>query len=127
MAGKKTSWRRYSTKEIIDALQSTNGLVSLAARRLNCSPEIIYRRMRKDPSVADAVRSAREELVDLAEMQLRSAVLSGKPWAVTLVLKTLGRHRGYVERFEAVHEESAGFDIKFVDYRDALDVFEREN
>jgi len=35
---------RYKTDAIIKALKATNGLVSLAARRLGCVPQTIYTR-----------------------------------------------------------------------------------
>ena len=45
-------------------------------------------------------QECRGELVDYGELALRRAVVDGEPWAVGLVLKTLGRDRGYVERTE---------------------------
>ena len=38
--------------------------------------------------------------MDISEQKLRAAVLNGEPWAIALVLKTLGKKRGYVERTE---------------------------
>jgi len=90
----------YSTDKIIEALRSTNGLVSLAAKRLGCAPQTIYTRRDKVHAVAQVIDDCRDELVDLGELALRKAVLAGEPWAVGLVLKTLGRDRGYVERVE---------------------------
>jgi len=91
---------KYSTEQIVGALHETNGLVTLAARRLGCSVQTIYQRARKTQRIREAIEESRAELVDLAEARLRQAVLNGEPWAVALVLKTLGRSRGYVERQE---------------------------
>ena len=90
----------YSTDSIIAALRETNGLISLAAKRLRCSPGTIYYRARKVQAVQRVIDECRGELVDLGELALRNAVLKGEPWAVGLVLKTLGKNRGYVERQE---------------------------
>ena len=89
-----------ATESIIDALKATNGLVSLAARRLGCSPEAIYKRAKQTQSIQQAIDGSRVELVDHAELALRRAILQGEPWAVALTLKTLGKSRGYVERQE---------------------------
>lgn len=90
----------YSTERIIQALRDTNGLVSLAARKLGCTTQTIYTRAKKVAAVQQTIDDSRAELVDHAELALRAAILDKQPWAVALVLKTLGRERGYVERQE---------------------------
>lgn len=40
----------YSTEKIIAALQEANGLVSIAARNLRCSPQTVYDRADAYPS-----------------------------------------------------------------------------
>lgn len=92
--------RQYTTEEIVKVLTAANGLVSVAARSLGCSPSTIRRRMEAEPEIQQAVDEARESLVDLAEKKLRTAINKGQPWAVSLTLRTLGKNRGYVERVE---------------------------
>lgn len=89
---------RVSTGAIIAALTAERGLIYRAARALKCSPDTIYRRAQDDPRVKATIEHCRGELVDTAEARLGDAVDSGEPWAVALVLKTLGRVRGYIER-----------------------------
>ena len=72
----------------------------MAARRLGCSKVTIYNRAKKVKAVSDAIEEAREDMVDLAELALRKSVMNGEPWSVAMVLKTLGKSRGYVERQE---------------------------
>jgi hypothetical protein len=93
---------KYSTDKIIAALRETNGLVSLAAKRVGCDRKTIHRRAKAVRAVREAIDDSREELVDQAELALRAAVLRQQPWAVALVLRTLGRERGYVPREEQV-------------------------
>ena len=106
----------YSTDKIIEALRSTNGLVSLAAKRLGCAPQTIYTRRDKVHAVAQVIDDCRSELVDYGELALRKAVVNGEPWAVGLVLKTLGKNRGYVERQEVQQD---GVTVLRVVYGDA--------
>lgn len=94
------SKERIPTERIIECLRETNGLVSLAAKRVPCSITTINTRRKNVQAVEQVVRECRDELVDYGELALRRAVVDGEPWAVGLVLKTLGRDRGYVERQE---------------------------
>lgn len=91
---------RLSNQQIIDALKEVNGMVYLAARKLGCAPNTIYNRMTKSATIKQACEDSRGELIDISEQKLRQAVLNGEPWAVAMVLKTLGKQRGYVERQE---------------------------
>jgi len=94
------SKERVPTKRIIECLRETNGLVSLAAKRVPCSISTINTRRKRVQAVEQVIQECRGELVDYGELALRRAVVDGEPWAVGLVLKTLGRDRGYVERTE---------------------------
>lgn len=90
---------RYTAQEVIDALEKGYTCVG-AGQLLGCSAETIRNYANKYPTVKTALRGKRRELVDLAEMSLRRAVVKGEGWAVALTLKTLGRDDGYVERSE---------------------------
>ena len=62
---------------------------------------------------------AREELVDIAEIRLRVAINNGEPWAIALVLKTMGKNRGYTERHEITGADGDSIIIRYVnDWRD---------
>lgn len=91
---------KFTNQQIIDAVNSVNGMVYLAARKLGCNPQTIYNRMAKSTAIREAVDNARGELIDISEQKLRAAVMNGEPWSVAMVLKTIGKHRGYVERQE---------------------------
>jgi len=90
----------YSNERIIGALKETNGMVYLAARRLGCAPATIYNRAKRVTSVQAAIDDNRGEVIDAAELKLKAAIINGEPWAIAFALKTIGRHRGYVERQE---------------------------
>lgn len=108
---------KFTNAQIIEALHSVNGMIYLAARKLGCAPNTIYNRMAKNATIKQAVEDSRGELVDISEQKLRIAVMNGEPWAVALVLKTLGKKRGYVERQEVTGAdgEAMKHTIKFVE------------
>jgi hypothetical protein len=82
-------------QQILDALAATCGQVYLAAERLGCTPDMIFRRVRRSPRIAEAIAAHRGRLVDTAEAALYRAILAGESWAVRLALTTQGQGRGY--------------------------------
>jgi hypothetical protein len=95
----------YTASQVIDAFRLTHGLVFLAAKSLGCTPETVQSYCKRYPAVQAAKEAARGELIDLAEAKLLQAVHRGEPWAVAMVLKTLGRSRGYQERHEITGQD----------------------
>lgn len=88
---------RYTCAQMVEALQATKGMVSLAAKRLGCAPDTVYRYIREYPTVAQAQRNEREAVTDMAELSLYKAIQQGEGWAVCFYLKTQGKERGYAE------------------------------
>jgi hypothetical protein len=110
---------RVPTERIIACLRETNGLVSLAAKRVPCSPSTIHERRRRVKAVQQAIDEYREEIVDLGELALRSAVIEKEPWAVGFVLKTLGKGRGYGDSVALTGADGGALKIEYVnDWRE---------
>jgi hypothetical protein len=61
---------RIPTDRIIQALRETNGLVSLAAKRVPCSITTINTRRKKVAAVQRVIDECRGELVDYGELAL---------------------------------------------------------
>jgi len=91
---------KYTNAQIAAALRKSKGAIFVAARQLGCDVSTIHRRLARSKLLARVLEAERGEFVDTAELKLYSAVLAGEPWAVAMVLKTLGKSRGYVERQE---------------------------
>jgi hypothetical protein len=92
--------QRYTASQVIDALRHTKGLVHQAAKLLRCDPETIQNYCKRYKAVQQAKEDARAELVDTAVLQLWHAVERGDMAAVFFVLRTLGKDRGFSERYE---------------------------
>jgi len=99
--------RKYSTDEIIDALEKKRGGVYIAADELGCSYKTILRRAKIVQAVQDTIDKYRHRRTDIAEMRLDKAILDGEPWAILFQLKTQGKKRGYVERSEITGADGA--------------------
>jgi hypothetical protein len=89
---------KYAISKVIDALRTHHGLLVLAADELECSRQTLYNYAEKYPAVAAVLAEERERFVDLAEHGLYHHLVEKAPWAIALVLKTLGRQRGYSDR-----------------------------
>jgi hypothetical protein len=92
--------QHYKLSEVKRAIQQSYGMVYVAARILNCTPNTIYRFIRKYPSCAQAQEEARGTILDEAELQLMQQVRAGEQWAIKFILATQGRERGYMPRSE---------------------------
>lgn len=88
---------RYTTRQVIEALRATKGMVSLAAQRLQCAPDTVQNYCKKFPTVAQAKENARTEMLDEAELRLWKAVQRDESWAIAFTLRTIGRSRGFGE------------------------------
>ena len=89
---------KYSVNTVIAALREHHGLLTLAADALGCSRQTLYTYAARYPLVAEALMEERERFVDLAEQGLYDHLRDRSPWAISLVLRTLGRSRGYQDR-----------------------------
>lgn len=92
--------QQYTVEQIKAALHKSQGLISLAAEALGANYTTIYRRVKKSKELREIISGYRLRRVDRAEIGLDAALARGEPWAIALVLKTLGKNRGYVEREE---------------------------
>jgi hypothetical protein len=91
---------RYTQAQVIEALTQSTGFISVAARTLGCSSDTVENYVKKYPAVAEAKRAAREVILDKAESALLKKVEDGDVHAIMFTLKTIGKHRGFVERVE---------------------------
>lgn len=113
----------------MDALKATKGLVSLAAKRLDCDPGTVRNYVKRYVTVAAAIKEERETFVDIAEAKLMQAVQNGEAWAIAMVLKTLGRDRGYGDKMDiylhALDQVKALAEARGVPVEDALTHFKQ--
>jgi hypothetical protein len=89
---------KYAIGKVIEALRRHHGLLVLTADELGCSRQTLYNYAERYPVVAAVLAEERERFVDLAEQGLYHHLEEKSPWAIALVLKTLGRERGYGDK-----------------------------
>ena len=89
---------RYTTKEVIKAIQKTFGIKTAIAEALGCTRQTVDNYIKRHPTVADAYWAERERLVDMAEAKFAESIKGGEWAAISFCLRTLGKERGFVER-----------------------------
>ena len=92
MRGRKP---KFTQKEVIEALKSSGGIISLAARKLGCSRTTIYNYIHRYAKVREAYEEITETWLDIAEMKLFQKILEGDLRAITFYLRNKGASRGY--------------------------------
>jgi DNA-binding transcriptional MerR regulator len=91
---------RYTVDQVANALTEARGLISPAARALGCSGQTVRNYIKKHPTLAEVSEEEREKFIDIAEARLFQKVNEGNVTCIIFALKTVGKHRGYVERRE---------------------------
>jgi hypothetical protein len=89
---------KYRLIDVVAALREHHGLLVLTANALGCSRSTLQNYAKQYPVIADTIAEERERLIDLAERGLYEHLQERAPWAIALVLKTLGRRRGYEDK-----------------------------
>ena len=87
-------------KRFLRALETSLGVKTPAARRINVDPSTVYRWIKEDPEFAEAVRLVEEQALDFTESHLFQQIADNNPTSTIFHLKTKGKHRGWVERME---------------------------
>lgn len=106
---------KFTTSQMIDAIREKHGNMSAAARHLACDRHTVERYIEKYPSVKAVYEEERETLLDFTENQLFQQVKDGNITAIIFTLKTIGKHRGYVERQEVTGKDGGAFRVTWDD------------
>jgi Bacterial regulatory protein, Fis family len=99
--------RRHPAPVIMEALRKSGGIIAAAARMLKVSRTTLYNWISDDPKLQACRDECREEMLDVAEENLFTAVKDGDKESVRFILRTLGRSRGYSDRVTVAGETNA--------------------
>jgi hypothetical protein len=106
---------KFTANQVIDALREKHGNLSAAARFLGCDRHTVARYISQYSTVKEVADEERETLIDFAENQLFQQVKDGNITAIIFTLKTIGKHRGYVERQEVTGADGGAVLVKWDD------------
>jgi hypothetical protein len=86
------------------ALRESRGILTAAANLLGTKRDVLQRVIDTNPHLSRVLNSILEENLDKAEWMLLEQVDQGNMSAISLLLKTKGKERGYTERNTLEHE-----------------------
>lgn len=98
---------KFTTEQMIEAAYKSMGMVPGIANQLRCSSQTVRNYARKYVTVQKAIQDARQDVVDLAEVEFIRKIKGGDTTCIIYALKTLGKDRGYVERNEITGKDGA--------------------
>ncbi len=87
-------------KAMIEALEKSLGVVSVACRTVGIARNTHYEYYKNDAEYRRNVDSIADIALDFAESKLHKNIENGSDTAIIFYLKTKGKKRGYVERQE---------------------------
>jgi hypothetical protein len=95
----------WDEDEVIAAIKKYNGNLVMAAQMLGASRSALDTYRQSNPAVNAVCQEEWESKLDNTESVLYNRAMRGEGWAVTFLLKTQGRGRGYIERGETMNIE----------------------
>jgi len=103
---KKFNDEGLSPKEKLIAcniLLSSLGNLTIASSQMGFSRATFKSLLSLDPYFSECVNEVTEIILDFTERNLMKLINMGDRHAIIFLLKTLGKHRGYVERIESIN------------------------
>ena len=88
---------RISAATVIEALQKTYGMVTLAAQLLKVSYNTLNKYIRSNKKIQSELQSIDEHILDRMQARLIKMAEDGNAGAVYFYLKCKGKQRGFVE------------------------------
>lgn len=113
MATKSNAHKKQGKAAMLEALEKSLGIVSIAAKNVGIARSTHYDWMKSDTEYAASVESIADIALDFAESQLHKQIQEGEVTSTIFFLKTKGKKRGYVERTEIVGDANAPIVINF--------------
>lgn len=104
-----------SKRKMLDALEDTLGIVTVAAKKCGIHRSTHYQWMQDDADYKKKVEELNNVCLDFAESKLFDNIRKNKETSTIFFLKTRGKNRGYVERQEVDLGTNNHFRVEIVD------------
>ncbi len=112
MSDKKQQKQHLKKEQFLEALEKKMGIVSQACKSIGIDRTTPYRWAKEDSDFSDRMDEVQNVVLDFAESKLYELVDDKNPTATIFLLKTKGKHRGYVERTEITGADGKGLDVQ---------------
>lgn len=98
--------KQLTRNGLLKAIENSYGNITFIAKKMGCNRLSVYNWLAKDKIIKEAIDLERERIIDLAENKLLLNINDGKETSINFVLRTLGKKRGYVEKYMHEHDVS---------------------
>jgi hypothetical protein len=98
-----------SKKKMLQALETSLGIVTTAAEISGVGRSTHYLWMNEDPEYRAAVEALDDVVLDMSESALHKNIKAGDTASIIFHLKTKGKRRGYIERTQVETKEVSKF------------------
>ncbi len=112
MSGRK---EKFTAEEVSQAIIKAKGILSVAADLLGCSRRTIYNYIQKYKTVKDVAEDQKEKTTDWVFNKLLMAIKKDNLTAIMFYLKTVGKDRGFTERFEHTGADEKPIPISIIE------------
>lgn len=89
---------KTTATEAAQALKDKKGFVTHAAKQLGISRQQLHNLINNHPTIAEALKDAREQMKDFAESKIYEKIADGDTTMIIFYAKTQMKDRGYIER-----------------------------
>lgn len=102
---------RIKKRMMVDALQASLGVVSIAAKAVPIDRTKHYDWLKEDPEYKAKVDAIEDIALDFVESKLHKQIENGDTTAAIFYLKTKGKKRGYIENPNIINNNNLNADI----------------
>jgi hypothetical protein len=97
---------------VIEALRESGGIKAVAAKNLRVSRITLYRFIKANPDLLEAINEIDEEMKDLVEGKMLTAIRNDDPQMIRFFLERRARDRGYGIRQEVTGPNGGPVEIE---------------
>lgn len=98
---------KYTVEQLAAAIEEHHGNIAAVARHFGERRSKLKERIDRSPFLISLLNDLNEEIKDIAQGNIRAAVIAGDPAASRFVLMTIGKDRGYSTRVEQTGKDGA--------------------
>lgn len=103
--------KKYSRMDFLVAIEGSGGIIDIIRKRLGCTWNTAYLRIKKDKVLQQAYNDACEVVLDDAENAIQTSIRGGNTADAKWYLAVKGKHRGYGD---VISGEGTGVTINIV-------------
>lgn len=106
---------RLTIHRFMKACKNSGGIITLIAKKMDVSRQQLYLFLDKNPEMFKYLEEERNQIIDVAESKLFTAIQTGDLDSVKWFLSRVGKRRGYADKDIIINNEAnTGPTYKFI-------------